>query len=75
MMYFLQGLLELVTFVSSIYLIISGYSGNEKFTSIDYVRKRNLIFGIILLVLVLIVGLPDIYHGAIHGWEDASKIK
>jgi hypothetical protein len=74
-MYFIQDLLELVTFVTSIYLIISGYSDNEKYTSIEYVRKRNLIFGIILLILVLIVGLPAMYHGAIQGWEAGSKVK
>ena len=69
----IQSLLELTTFVTSIYLIISGFSGNDKYSSAEYIRKRNLIFGIVLLILVLIVGLPDMYHGIIQGWNDARK--
>ena len=73
MFYFFQGLLELATFITSIYLIISGYSSKEKYSSPQYIRKRNFIFGLILLVLALIVGLPDMYHGLIQGWNDAEN--
>ncbi len=73
MLNFFKNILELVTFGTSIYLIVSGYSRNEKYVSIELIRKGNLILGIILLILVLIVGLPDMYHGLIQGWNYGFK--
>ncbi len=69
----LQSLLELATFVTSIYLILSGFSSEVKYSSIEYIRKRNMIFGIILLILAIIVGLPDMYHGFVNGWNAWRK--
>lgn len=69
MITFLESLLELATFVTCIYLIVSGYSDKEKYNSTKYIRKRNLIFGIILLIILLIAGFPDMYNGFIRGYN------
>ena len=69
----LQSLLELATFVTSIDLMLSGFSSEVKYSSIEYIRKRNMIFGIILLILAIIVGLPDMYHGFVNGWNAWRK--
>ncbi len=64
-----QILLEVVTFITSLYLIISGYFGGQETTSTIPIYKRNLIFGVVLLILVLIVGIPDLYNGFTNGWN------
>lgn len=68
-----ESLLDIVIVVTSIYLIISGYSTKEKYSSLEYIRKRNLILGIILLLLFFLAGLPDMYHSFIKGFEAGSK--
>ena len=68
-----ESLLDIVIVVTSIYLILSGFSSEVKYSSIEYIRKRNMIFGIILLILAIIVGLPDMYHGFVNGWNAWRK--
>ncbi len=47
------SIFSVVIFVISIYLIISGVSKNEKYLSVAFIKKRNLIFGIVLIVATL----------------------
>lgn len=73
MFVFFEGLLEFATYAISIFLIIAGVSKKEKYSSAHYIRKRILILGIILLILVIIAGLPDMYHGFVEGYNYTRK--
>lgn len=75
MLELMKSLLELISIIGGIYLIISGTSKNEKFKSIDLIKKRNLYLGIALLILTLIVAVPDMYTGFINGWNEVYNME
>lgn len=68
----LRSICEVVIIVTSVYLIISGFSKKDKNLSIKSIKKRNLVFGIVLLVSFLIASLPDMKNGFIGGWNVAT---
>ena len=65
MMPYFSALLEIVTIVTSIFLIIAGISKSEKYSANSKFKKELLIFGVVLLILTIIIGIPDF----IDGWK------
>ena len=64
----LEGFFSIVIFVTSVYLIISGVSKKEKYLSAGFIKKRNLIFGIVLIVATLLsTDWNDMKNGLIDG--------
>ncbi len=49
-----ESIFSVVIFVISIYLIVSGVSKTEKYLSAEFIKKRNLIFGVVLIVATLL---------------------
>ena len=72
----LESILGIVIFVTSIYLIFSGVSKKEKYSSAEFIKKRNLIFGIVLIVATL---LATDWNGAknsfIDGYNAGSDVQ
>ena len=69
----MKSFLEAFTFGLSIFLIKAGYSKDEKYSANNYLKKKLLIAGILLLVLIIIAYTPDFYNGLVAGWKEAGK--
>ena len=69
----LSAILEVVTFAASIFLIIAGLSKNEKYSANNDLKKKLLIIGIVLLILVIVIGIPDLYTDFMAGYNDATN--
>ena len=69
----MKSFVEGFSFAISIFLIIAGYSRDEKYSANNYLKKKLLIAGILLLVLIIIANIPDFYNGLVSGWKDAEK--
>ncbi len=72
----LESIFGVIVFVTSIYLIVSGVSKKEKYLTAEFIKKRNLIFGIVLIVVTL---LSTDWNGArndfIEGFNAGSDVR
>ena len=68
-----SDILEIVILGSSIFLIIAGLSKKEKYSANNHLKKRILIIGIVILVLSVVVGIPEMYNGFVQGFNSARN--